>query len=159
MSQPRLTVTHWGNYLVERKNDGQHSVRPTLQDPEPSPIGRSLADSQDRNSRVAQPMVRLGLTTKMAAPAMRRNEAASRSPRSVSNWIGDSHRPMVQPNSAILALSFDEAQRIYSPTPAAGATPCTGLRGSPGQCRQRRPQARRSEFDNGRHFILHQDSR
>ena len=29
-------------------------------------------------------------------------------------WFGNSHCPMMQSNSAILVLSFDETQRIYS---------------------------------------------
>lgn len=60
MAQPRLTATHWGNFLIGQEDDGKISVQPTLQDPEPSPIGRSLAASQDPNCRVARPMVRLG---------------------------------------------------------------------------------------------------
>ena len=60
MAPPRLTATHWGNYLVAQEDDGGISVQPVAQDPEPSPIGRSLAASQDPNSRVAQPMIRLG---------------------------------------------------------------------------------------------------
>ena len=53
MEQPRYTATHWGNYLVGQADDGQVFVQPVSQDPEPSPIGRSLADTHDRNSRVA----------------------------------------------------------------------------------------------------------
>jgi biotin/methionine sulfoxide reductase len=60
MAQPRMTATHWGNFLVGKEDDGQISVQPALQDPEPSPIGRSLAAFQDPNCRVARPMVRLG---------------------------------------------------------------------------------------------------
>jgi biotin/methionine sulfoxide reductase len=60
MAQPELTATHWGNYLVGQQDDGGISVEPVTQDPEPSPIGRSLTASQDRNSRVARPMIRLG---------------------------------------------------------------------------------------------------
>lgn len=56
----RLTATHWGNYLVERAADGVVRVSPAPQDQEPSPIGRSLADSQDARCRVARPAVRLG---------------------------------------------------------------------------------------------------
>ncbi|HXR90565.1 MAG TPA: molybdopterin-dependent oxidoreductase [Steroidobacteraceae bacterium] len=56
----RLTATHWGNYLVGRGADGAVFVNPTPQDHEPSPIGRSLADSQDARCRVARPAVRLG---------------------------------------------------------------------------------------------------
>jgi len=33
------------------------------------------------------------------------------------------HRAMVQPKSAILVLFYDQAQRIYSLTPATGAIP------------------------------------
>jgi hypothetical protein len=53
-----------------------------------------------------------------------------------------SHRARVQPKSAILVLFYEQAQRIYSLTPATGAIPIR----SPGQCRQRRSQ---QEFDNG----------
>jgi biotin/methionine sulfoxide reductase len=60
MEKLRYTSTHWGNYLVGRAEDGQIVVQPASQDPEPSPIGRSLADTHDRNSRVARPVVRLG---------------------------------------------------------------------------------------------------
>ena len=49
-----------GNYLVGQEDDGHISVHPAVQDPEPSPIGRSLAASQDPNCRVVRPMVRLG---------------------------------------------------------------------------------------------------
>jgi len=56
----RLTATHWGNYLVGRGADGAVSVNPTPQDHEPSPIGRSLADSQNAQCRVARPAVRRG---------------------------------------------------------------------------------------------------
>jgi biotin/methionine sulfoxide reductase len=56
----RLTATHWGNYLVERSEDGAVRVAPAPQDREPSPIGRSLADSQDPRCRIARPAVRLG---------------------------------------------------------------------------------------------------
>jgi biotin/methionine sulfoxide reductase len=60
MAQSGLTATHWGNYLVAQEDDGEISVQPVTQDPEPSPIGRSLAASQDPNSRVARPMIRVG---------------------------------------------------------------------------------------------------
>ena len=60
MAQSRLTATHWGNYLVGRTDGGEISVVATDQDAEPSPIGRSLAASQNPNCRVAKPAVRLG---------------------------------------------------------------------------------------------------
>jgi len=58
--QQRLTATHWGNFLVGRAEDGTICVAPASQDEEPSPIGRSLAASQDPRCRVARPAVRLG---------------------------------------------------------------------------------------------------
>ena len=61
MKTAHLTATHWGNYLVRRGADGAVCVDPTPQDHEPSPIGRSLADSQDAQCRVARPAVRLRL--------------------------------------------------------------------------------------------------
>jgi biotin/methionine sulfoxide reductase len=58
--QQRLTATHWGNFLVGRAEDGTICVAPAEQDGDPSPIGRSLAASQDPRCRVARPAVRLG---------------------------------------------------------------------------------------------------
>ncbi len=60
MTSPRLTATHWGNFLVGRQKDGKISVVPAVQDAEASPIGRSLSAAQDPNCRVARPAVRLG---------------------------------------------------------------------------------------------------
>lgn len=54
------TATHWGNYLTRRADDGSIEVSPAPQDSEPSPIGRSLASTQDENCRISQPMVRKG---------------------------------------------------------------------------------------------------
>ena len=36
------TSTHWGNYLVERRNGRITAVHPYAADPHPSPIGQSL---------------------------------------------------------------------------------------------------------------------
>ncbi|OED38129.1 hypothetical protein AB833_20835 [Chromatiales bacterium (ex Bugula neritina AB1)] len=58
------TSTHWGNYLLE-KNDGRISaVRPVDSDTNPSPIGRSLIDSQHRGCRIARPAIRKGYLQK-----------------------------------------------------------------------------------------------
>jgi hypothetical protein len=41
------------------------------------------------------------------------------------------HRAIVQPKWAILALFYDQAQRIYSLTPATGAPDASGFVGAP----------------------------
>ncbi len=61
-SQPsnHYTATHWGAYHPERDAQGRLSLRPVADDPDPSPIGRSLADAVDDKLRIEQPMVRAG---------------------------------------------------------------------------------------------------
>ncbi|MXZ69648.1 MAG: molybdopterin-dependent oxidoreductase, partial [Acidimicrobiia bacterium] len=51
-----LTLTHWGAYEVEASGGAIQAVRPFRQDPDPSPIGNSLADIG--RSRVGMPSVR-----------------------------------------------------------------------------------------------------
>ncbi len=55
-----LTSTHWGNYLVEKEGVGLKAIHPARDDRDPSPIGRSLMDSQRQGCRVARPSIRLG---------------------------------------------------------------------------------------------------
>ena len=57
---PLPTMTHWGAYEVQADRDGAISVRPFDGDPDPSPIGASLADGVRHRVRVARPMVRQG---------------------------------------------------------------------------------------------------
>ncbi|MGB7301337.1 MAG: molybdopterin-dependent oxidoreductase [Burkholderiaceae bacterium] len=66
MDQPiRIpTSTHWGNYLLEKKGDTISAVLPRSADTDPSPIGQSLLDSQNRGCRVARPSVRRGYLRK-----------------------------------------------------------------------------------------------
>ncbi len=52
------TATHWGNFLVEADNDKLVAVHNYADDETPSPIGQSLLDSRDPNTRIDQPMVR-----------------------------------------------------------------------------------------------------
>ncbi|MFK3973551.1 molybdopterin-dependent oxidoreductase [Pseudomonas sp. NPDC087358] len=59
-TQGFLTATHWGNYLTRQESDGSITVSPVSQDSEPSPIGRSLASTQDESCRISQPMIRQG---------------------------------------------------------------------------------------------------
>lgn len=54
------TSTHWGNYVLHKTGDRISAVLPTPDDTDPSPIGQSLADSQDPGCRVARPSVREG---------------------------------------------------------------------------------------------------
>lgn len=56
----RLTATHWGNYFIHSDENGAIIVDPVPNDSEPSPIGQSLASTQDSNCRISQPMVRKG---------------------------------------------------------------------------------------------------
>lgn len=58
--QTYSTSTHWGNFVVTVENDQIKHVQSYDADPDPSPIGQSLLDAQDPNSRVARPMVRQG---------------------------------------------------------------------------------------------------
>ncbi len=52
------TSTHWGNYLLETTGDHVSAVTPVGDDTNPSPIGRSLFDSQHQGCRVARPSIR-----------------------------------------------------------------------------------------------------
>ncbi|MCY4564578.1 MAG: molybdopterin-dependent oxidoreductase, partial [Gammaproteobacteria bacterium] len=54
------TSTHWGNYLLESRNDRVVAVHHYVADRNPTPIGQSLLDSQDPACRVPAPMVRRG---------------------------------------------------------------------------------------------------
>lgn len=54
------TSTHWGNYLIEKEAGRLKSVRPVAQDTDPSPIGQSLLDTRDPNTRIARPAIRQG---------------------------------------------------------------------------------------------------
>ena len=54
------TSTHWGNYLLESRNDRVVAVHHYEADRNPTPIGQSLLDSQDPACRVPAPMVRRG---------------------------------------------------------------------------------------------------
>jgi len=55
------TSTHWGDYLVQLDARGKISaILPPDSDSNPSPIGQSLKDSQDRGCRIDQPYVRRG---------------------------------------------------------------------------------------------------
>ena len=52
------TATHWGNFQVETDGEKILAVRGYPDDPHPSPIGRSLADSRNPQVRIDQPMIR-----------------------------------------------------------------------------------------------------
>ena len=54
------TLTHWGAYTVDAAADGAVTIRPFAKDPDPSPIGLSMADGLRHPCRVARPMVRQG---------------------------------------------------------------------------------------------------
>lgn len=56
---PSLTHTHWGTYEVKAAGNRVLEVRPWDKDPDPSPIGRSLAEV-DHPLRMRRPMVRKG---------------------------------------------------------------------------------------------------
>jgi biotin/methionine sulfoxide reductase len=63
MAAPLLTSTHWGIYEVERDlaRDGGARItglRPFAQDPDPSPIGRSMPAAITGPARVRRPAVR-----------------------------------------------------------------------------------------------------
>lgn len=58
LSRKVTVATHWGNYLVDVKNDKISDIGYVTYDPNPSRIGQSLRDGQDPNCRISQPMVR-----------------------------------------------------------------------------------------------------
>ncbi|MEQ8697750.1 MAG: molybdopterin-dependent oxidoreductase, partial [Bauldia litoralis] len=62
MSDRRLvrTAAHWGVYDAEVVDGRVVALHPVSADPDPSPIGRSLADVLDHPVRVREPMVRRG---------------------------------------------------------------------------------------------------
>ncbi len=55
----RLTLTHWGAYRVQGEGDAL-TLEPLAGDPDPSPIGQSIAGARDTPLRITQPMVREG---------------------------------------------------------------------------------------------------
>jgi biotin/methionine sulfoxide reductase len=59
MNDP-LTLTHWGAYRVRTEAGGIVGLDPLPDDPDPSPIGRSVAGALRGDLRIAQPMVREG---------------------------------------------------------------------------------------------------
>jgi len=54
------TSSHWGNYRVEVKDDELVAIHNYDADTNPTPIGQSLLEAKDPNTRIAQPMVREG---------------------------------------------------------------------------------------------------
>ena len=54
------TSTHWGDFVADVADGEVLAVRPAAGDSNPSPIGQSLLDSQDRGCRIDQPYVRRG---------------------------------------------------------------------------------------------------
>ena len=58
------TSTHWGNYLLEKTGGRVTAVTPVGDDTNPSPIGRSLVDSQHSGCRIARPSIRRGYLDK-----------------------------------------------------------------------------------------------
>ena len=54
------TSTHWGDFVADVRDGSVQAVRPADGDTNPSPIGQSLLDSQDRGCRIDQPYVRRG---------------------------------------------------------------------------------------------------
>ena len=56
--------SHWGNYLAEVVHDELVAIHPYESDPDPTPIGQSLLNAQDKNVRIPQPMIRQGYLEK-----------------------------------------------------------------------------------------------
>ncbi|MCB9955384.1 MAG: molybdopterin-dependent oxidoreductase [Caulobacterales bacterium] len=54
------TATHWGAYRIVVEDDRIKGVLPFQDDPDPSPIGRSLIDAIDHPVRIGAPMIRKG---------------------------------------------------------------------------------------------------
>ena len=63
------TVTHWGAYEIESRDENIVSMLPFSQDPDPSPIGLGMPQAIQDPVRIQQPMIREGwLTKNMANP-------------------------------------------------------------------------------------------
>ena len=56
----RPTAWHWGTYLARMRGGAVAALEPHPADPNPSPIGYSMADVARSAARVTQPMVRKG---------------------------------------------------------------------------------------------------
>ena len=54
------TAAHWGAYDAEVAGGRIRALHPFAEDPDPSPIGQSMADAVTHPARIAQPMVRQG---------------------------------------------------------------------------------------------------
>jgi len=65
----RYTAFHWGTYKVTHDAGGAATLHGLADDPAPSPIGLSLADSLDHACRIRQPFVRKGWLEGRADPA------------------------------------------------------------------------------------------
>ena len=79
MSRPKnarhsLIVTHWGTYQAQVEQGRLTAVIPFAADRQPSPIGYSLPDSVQGNSRVRRPAVRLGFLQGKNNPQQRGRE-------------------------------------------------------------------------------------
>jgi biotin/methionine sulfoxide reductase len=55
-----LTLTHWGTYRMRHIAGGATEALPFEIDPDPSPLGRSLAGGWDSKARILRPAVRQG---------------------------------------------------------------------------------------------------
>jgi biotin/methionine sulfoxide reductase len=53
-----LTLTHWGPYRMRNVVGGATEALPFELDPDPSPLGRSLAGGWDSTARILRPAVR-----------------------------------------------------------------------------------------------------
>ena len=54
------TSSHWGNYRVETRDGRIVAIYPYAADTNPTPIGQSLLDAQDKDCRIREPMIREG---------------------------------------------------------------------------------------------------
>ncbi len=64
-----LTYSHWGVSEVERHGDGSVTLKPWRGDPNPTPIGESMADAYRSPIRIGRPAVRAGWLEHGPGPA------------------------------------------------------------------------------------------
>lgn len=71
---PPLLFTHWGAYQAQVRNGRLETLKPLPEDPDPSPIGRSIPGALTDRLRITQPMVRAGWLEQGPASRDRRGQ-------------------------------------------------------------------------------------
>ena len=95
------TSYHWGSFDVEVVDGNVRAIRPAADDPDPSPIGRSIMGTLNDSVRIAQPMVRAGFLAQVTGKS------------GASNGEGRGCEPFVPVSwERALALVANELNRV-----------------------------------------------